>query len=132
MPFMRQWAQMVESCGLRTNKKGKGDEMRYTRKSAIEWTIRHWTWVAEKKGRHKSDWPELPERTIYADCFLCAYDIQRIHANHKDFFEDACVYCPYFKEFGHCYEEGESPYYQWTLKHNLRDARDFLEQLKTL
>ena len=108
--------------------------MRLTRKSAIEWCIKHWTWVSEEEGRGKWGWPELPESV--GGCFFCYYDYLRHKAN--DLYATDCKYCPYHKKFGHCAEEGKSydlhraAFRAYQFDKAQQYAKDFLAQLKTL
>ncbi len=102
--------------------------MKLTKKQAVDLSIELWTDLAET-GKYKHEWAEWGKYgDIDCDCFLCEYDEKR--GGKRD-----CLFCPYSKKFGYCYEV-DTPYSKWdkakTKATRKKYAGEFLAQLKEL
>ena len=115
------------------------NDMRLTRKKQIiKLCIELWTWLA-KTGKMKSQWPEwekYPFAKEYPYCWFCYFDNNTLAGRPRKG-GGGCVFCPYYKKYGHCNSfKTEPPFYKWnnvtTPRTRKKYAKLFLEQIKAL
>ena len=112
------------------------NDMRLTRKKAIELCIELWTWLAET-GKEKEGWPEWEKYgKIAAYCWFCEYNDNKISAKarHSASPYRSCKKCILpGNEDQRCHGLG---FYKWVFANTPDDhkkyAKLFLEQIKAL
>ena len=114
--------------------------MKLTKKKAIEFCKRMWARFA-KTGETKDDYKYTKKELEHcgpkgfsplSDCWFCEYGVQRIQNEYE---EKACDFCPYYKKYGHCNEDG-APYNKWVYARFARTrkkyAAQFLKKIEAL